>query len=146
MTTGAENGGIRQDRLHGAGIVGMLRLRAVAGFAINASVFTGFFELENVLVANFAGLMASVDDRQSGDFGDGIAAVVAVFAEALRHEPGAEAEKEGDSYEEDGGDPDEVFRVLKSIHSWMGSGISRPTRRKAGFGGFFCIEPGPGRR
>ena len=67
MAAGAEDAGVGQDGLHRAGIFGVLRLRSVAGLAVDAGVFAGLFHFQNVGVAGFAGLMPGVDDRERRD-------------------------------------------------------------------------------
>ena len=97
MAASAENRGIGHNGFYGRGVLGMFGLRTVAGLAIDVRVFAGRLNSKDIGMAGFAGFVTGVDDGESGNFGHGVGAVVAVLTEAFRDEPCAEAEKENDS-------------------------------------------------
>ncbi|HVZ16001.1 MAG TPA: hypothetical protein VG897_02705 [Terriglobales bacterium] len=97
-----ENGRIRKLRFYVHWIRGVIGLRTMAGFAMNPRVFAGLFSFDNVAVAVFTDFLAGKLDRLMGNFRQGIATVVSVLSEALRHECGAKDKKDGQSGEKDG--------------------------------------------
>ena len=85
MTADTEHRGVEFGWGHGGRIVRVLGQRPVAGFAIHVRVLPVFFLIQHVGVANLAGLVPGEIDRTGRDFGQCIAAIVAVLSETSRH-------------------------------------------------------------
>ncbi len=122
MTAGADDRGVELRGLDGCGIVGVLGLRAVAGFARDDHVAALLFLVNDLSVAGLADLMAGVGDGASGDLGDGVAAVVSILTEAVRDDGGAKKDEGDQCDRHDHGEPDEMFNVLEQF------GLSAPDR------------------
>jgi len=90
VTTRTDHRGIRKLRLHRSGIVGVLTLSTVAGFAGHVRVTAKFFLVDDVGMTAFADLVTSEGWRPSSYLGDGVASVVAVLAKALGDDCGAQ--------------------------------------------------------
>ena len=116
MAADAERGDFGQFRFCARGVVGMLRKRAVAGFAVDVGVDAFCLGLGDIGVAAFAGVMAGVGDRARGDFADGIAAKMAVAAEAVWDERTAENEEKNQADDEDRSHAKEMGNVLQLDH------------------------------
>ena len=122
VAAGTDDRGVELRGLDGSGIVSVLGLRAVAGFAGDHHVAALLFLVNDLGVAGLANLMAGVGDGASGDLGDGIAAVVSILAEAVRDDGGAKKDEGDQCDRHDHGEPDEVFNVLEQF------GLSAPNR------------------
>lgn len=84
MATNAQRGRVELRRRHVAGIVGVLCLRTMTGFAMYGGVFTCLLGVGHVGVTGFARLLACVVKGVSGNLSNGCGAVVAIFAEGGR--------------------------------------------------------------
>lgn len=116
MATDAENGGIelwRQDRTR---ILGMFCQRTVAGFAVHACMFSLVLHANNIRVAGLAGLVSGKPDWLGGNFHDGISAIVAIFAKALRYQGCPQEDKGDDRDREDHGDTQQMLDILERVH------------------------------
>ena len=98
----------------------MLRLRAVAGLAIDSRVLACLLHLEYIGMAGFAGFMPCMHHRQRGDFFNRIGPIVTVLPKAFRNKPGPHAQEEDDPDQEDPDHAEQVFGILESIHSCGG--------------------------
>ena len=79
---------------------------------MNTGVLTGTLGCYDIAVTVFANLLPGKSDRVRGHFGESISAVVTVLPETVRHENGAQYEENGQSRDENCGQPEEVFGVL----------------------------------
>jgi len=95
-----------QLRLHRGGILGMFLQRPVARFAGDAGVTPGLFHIEDVIVATFAGFMASVRNGLRHDLLQCVSPIVAVFSKAFRHKKAPDNKKEDKGDGEGGCEPD----------------------------------------
>lgn len=77
----AQKGSIQFWRRDGAGIVGMLRQRAMAGLAVHRYMLAFALHRGDIRVASLASPVSSENNRLRGYFRDGISAIVAIFAE-----------------------------------------------------------------
>lgn len=111
----AEHCGIGKNGFY-AGIFRVLRERSVAGLAIYVRMFAGLLFIENVAMARFACFVTGVGDGKGSDFGDGIRAVMTVFAEAFGDEVGAKGKKGENAHQKDASDAQQMFGVSESIH------------------------------
>ncbi len=115
VAAGADDRGVELRGLDGCGIVGVLGLRSVAGFARDDHVAALLFLVNDLGVAGLADLMAGVGDGASGDLGDGVAAVVSILTEAVRDDGGTKKDEGDQCGRHDNGEPDEVFNVLEQF-------------------------------
>jgi len=99
------------------GVIGVFCERAVTGFAVHMGVPAFGFGIGHVRVTSFAGFMASVRDGTRGNFGDGVATVMAVAPETFGDESTAEDQEQDQAEEENGGHAKQVGDVLKLDHS-----------------------------
>ena len=88
----------------------------MAGFAVDAGVFTGGLGGDDVGMANFAGLVAGVLDRAVGQVLQSGAAIVPVLAEAFGRNDGAKHEDGSCAYDEEGCESEQMSCVLKDSH------------------------------
>ena len=117
MTPGAENAGIGENRLHCPGIFSVPRQRTVASLAIDARMFAGLFDVENIGVAGFASLMPRVHNGQRRNLRQRIRSVMTIFPEALGNKLNSEAEEDRHPNQEHADDPQKVLCILESIHT-----------------------------
>ena len=113
VAAGADDGGVELRRFDGGGIVSMLGLGSVAGFAWNDHVLALLLLLHNVGVAGLAHVVAGMGDGPGRGFGDGGAAIVSVLTEATRDNRATQKKECHHSDGHNGGEADEVFDVLK---------------------------------
>jgi hypothetical protein len=114
VATGADYGSFEFRGLD-AGVAGMIRERAVAGFAGDGYMFSRLLCVRDVGVAGFAGLMAGVDDRLGSNFRNCRSAKVTIFPKTTRNNRRAHNEECGESDQHDRGQPDQVFYVLEQV-------------------------------
>lgn len=88
MTAGAERGGIGPGGLE-RWIFGVLRQRAMAGFAPDHSVLAGFFHFEDCVVAFGTCRAPCEGDGTLAGLFESITAIVAILAEGLGNEKGS---------------------------------------------------------
>lgn len=115
VAAGADDGGVEFRRLDGGGIVGMLGLGSVAGFAWNDDVLALLLLFHNVGVAGLAHVVTGMSDGTGRGLGNGGAAIVSVLAEAARDDGGAQEKECHQSDRHDYGEADEVFDVLEQV-------------------------------
>lgn len=113
VAAGADNSGVQFGWLHGGGIVSMSGLGSVARFARDDDVAALLFLIDHVDVAAFAHLMTGMGDGAGGGLGDGRAAIVSVLAKTLGDDDGAQGDERDQCDRHDGGEADEVFKVLE---------------------------------
>jgi hypothetical protein len=124
VAAGADDGSVKLLRFDSCGIIGVLGLRAVAGFARDDDVASLLFLVDDIGVASFADFVSGMSDGAGGDLGDGGAAVVAIFAEAAGDD-GCAQDREGNQRDcHDSSEPDEMFYVLEQV------GLSVPDRKR----------------
>jgi hypothetical protein len=112
VAAGADDG-VELRWFHGGGIVSMLGLGSVAGFAGDDDVFALLLLFHHVGMAGLAHVVAGMGYGTGGGFGDGGAAIVSVLAEGARDDGGAQEKECHQSDRHNGGEADEVFDVLK---------------------------------
>lgn len=112
----AEMGDVGFLRLHARGVVGVLGERAVAGLTVDVDVRAFRFGIGDVGMAGFAGVMAGINDGTCGDFGDGVAAKMAIAAKAFGNEGTTEDKEKNHADSEDGGHAKEMVDVLQFEH------------------------------
>ena len=85
MAAGAENGGVRQNRLHRGRVVrrGVFFLCAMAGFAVHVRMLALAFDVHYIGVARLAGLVAGKLYRACGNLADSSGAIMAILPETL---------------------------------------------------------------
>ena len=115
VAAGAEDGGVELRGCHGGGIVSVLGLGSVAGFAGDNDVLALLLLIDHVGVAGFAGTMAGEGNRPGRDLGEGGATIVAVLAKTTRHDGGAQHNEGNQRDQHHGGEPHEVFYVLEQV-------------------------------
>jgi hypothetical protein len=113
VAAAAEIGDVGEDGLDGAGIVGVLSEGSVTRFAGDMGVAAGGADLGLIVVAEDARILAGEGDWFGADGVEGAGPVVAVFAETLRHNGGADDHKEAEGGEEDKRRANEMRRISK---------------------------------
>jgi hypothetical protein len=93
----------------------VLRLRTMASLARDAGMFTFALLFEYFAVANFAGLMTRMGDRERGDLGDRIAAVMAKLSKAAWDHESSHAYKYERRQKEHGRHAKQVFYILHAF-------------------------------
>ena len=116
MTADAEHGRIEFRGLHRARVIDMLRLWSVARLAVDVHMLAALLLFQNVGVAVFASLVAGVVYWPSGDFGDGISAIVSILSETLRHQERTHSHKRQAADYENSGQSKEVPGIFEGIH------------------------------
>src|SRR6266702_6291176 len=101
---------------HDRGIVGVLCQGAVTGFAIDVGVLAGLLHLQDVRVASLAGLVAGKMDRACGNLADGGSAVVAVLAEAFRHDEVPDRQEDREGHDKQKRKPQQMPCILEQLH------------------------------
>ena len=109
----ADDGGVRKLRLHGCGVIGVPALGAMAGLASHVRVTAKLLLVDDVGVATLADVVAAEGGSTSRDFGDRVAAVMAILAKALGDHRGAEQDENCQQDHDDDGETDEMFSVLE---------------------------------
>ena len=109
----ADDSRVGQLWLHGCGIISMLALRPVAGFAGNIGVATELLLIDDLGVASFADFVSGKRRSSSGDLGDGITTVVSVLTETLGDDGGAQQDEDRQQEDDHNSETDEVFGVLE---------------------------------
>src|SRR6266702_1297875 len=94
MAANAEHGGIELRRRGTRRVFCVLRLRSMTGFAGYAGVAPGLFHIQDVAMAGFADIVASVGNRLSCDFLECIAPKMAVAAKAFGDKDASEDKEE----------------------------------------------------
>ena len=115
MAAGADDSGVELGRHDGGGIVSMLGLSSVAGFAWNDDVFALFFLFHDVGVAGLAHVVAGMSDGTCRGFCDGGAAIMSVLPETARDDRATQKKECHQSDGHNGSEADEVFDVLKQV-------------------------------
>ena len=85
MAAAAYDSGVQLRRLDVRGIVRMLGLRTMAGFARHNDVLSLFLLIDDVCVTAFANFVSRMSNGPCGNLGDGRSPVMAVLPETLRH-------------------------------------------------------------
>jgi len=80
---------VQLDRLDGTGVIGMLCLRPMAGFAVHAFMLPRTLQLDHVAVTVFTRLVAGIVDRFCCDLCERIPPIMPIAAEAFRHKRAA---------------------------------------------------------
>lgn len=119
VTTGADHRRIQFLGLHRTGILCVLGLRSVAGFASHHYMFALLLHIHHVGVAALASFVTGKGNRTGSYLGDRVAAVVSVPPKTVRHERGSQDHKCNQSQYDDGRKPDKVFCVFESLHEWI---------------------------
>ena len=83
MAAGAENGGIGLGWGHGTRIIGVLRLRSVAGLAVHVRMHAGLLHFEYVAVTCLTSVMPGVVRLAAPDLTDRGGAVVSILAKTF---------------------------------------------------------------
>ena len=112
VATGAQGGDLRDGGLGLFRVLGVSSGRSVAGFAGDSAMDSGVAGGEFVGMAIGANGLAGELYRVIAVEVEGGGAVVAVLAEAGRHDHGADSGEEDEAQHKDGGRPDEVGGVL----------------------------------
>lgn len=113
VAASAEDRGVQFGRLDRGRVVGVFGLGSVAGFAGDHNVLAQLFLIDDIGVAGFADFVAGMGDGAGSGFRDGVAAVVAVVAETVRHDGGAQQDEGDQSDHHHSGQTDQVFRVFE---------------------------------
>ncbi len=95
---------------------GMLGQRAMAGFAVDARVFAGFLQFQDISVTVFTGLVSGEARFASRKFFQRVAAIVTVFSETFGNEVCPKREEDDNSKEEDGGEPQKMLDIFEFAH------------------------------
>ena len=111
MTLRAEHRRVRLGRNDGE-VHGVLGLRAMASLASDAGMFARSLLPGDIDVAGFAGLVPGMDDRQRRNLRNRIAAVMPIFAKAVRDEVGSQAKERQHARSKQSCDAQEVSSVL----------------------------------
>ena len=115
VAAGADDGGVELGRLDGGGIVSMLALGSVAGFAWNDDVLALLLLLHNVGVTGLAHFVTGMGNGTRRGFGDGGPAIMSVLPEAARDDRATQKKECHQSDGHNGSEADEVFDVLKQV-------------------------------
>jgi hypothetical protein len=94
----------------------MFGLRAVAGFAVYMRVFAAVLYLRHVCMACLAGVVPGKSDRMSGNFADGVAAVVPILPKALGDNVVAHHEKHQKGEDEEPRKPEKMACIFEDAH------------------------------
>jgi hypothetical protein len=94
----------------------VLGQRTVASLAADASMLANLLHLENIGVTALTGLVSSEVDVALGDLADSSSAIVAVLAEALRHNVMANHKEDRERDNEEKGESKEMSCILEEIH------------------------------
>lgn len=116
MTADTEYGRVEFGGRHGTRIIRMFRQRAVAGLTIHMRMPAIFLFVEHIDVTGLAGLMAGEVDGPGRDFGECVAAIMAVLPKALRHHKTPNDQEEEDASEENPRQPEKMARISENIH------------------------------
>lgn len=108
VARGAEHRGIEFRRNDGAGVIGMRGLGAVAAFAINGDVLALAFEIRDIRVACFAGLVPRKFHGFEADFREGVAAKVPILAKIAGNQEAAHHEENRNAGSENQRQPEKV--------------------------------------
>ncbi len=112
VTLCAEHGRVRLERHDRGRVLCMPGLRAMASFASDSSMLPRGFKLKDIGVAGFAGFVPGVGDRQGCNLCNGVAPVMSVLPEAVRHEKGSKTKERQDPNHKHGCDAEQMFGVL----------------------------------
>ena len=113
VTSRTDDGGVGQLWLYRGRIVSVFALCSVASFAGNVGVTAQFLLVYDVGVAGFTDVMSGESWRLCSNFGNGVAAVMAVLAEALGNDGRAQQYEYRQKNCDDDGKADEMFDVLE---------------------------------
>lgn len=83
VAAGAQDRGIELVRLNQCGIVGMLRLRPVTGFAVHPRMLAALLLIENIPMASFTILVPRKPRGTRGHFRHRLGSVMSELAKAL---------------------------------------------------------------
>ena len=95
----------------------MLGQGSVAGFAGNHHMLALLLLLDDVGVADLAGIVAGKRNRVGCRLCDSSSAVVAVLPKAARHNRNSQNEEYCQQHYDDDGQPDKMFYVLEQVLS-----------------------------
>lgn len=113
VAAGANHGRVGQRGLHGSGILGVFRLRAMANLAMQPGMSAKLLLIYNIGVTGFTDFVTGMGNRTGRDFGDGVTAVMPVLAERFGNDSGAQDNEGDDRDEHDCGEPKKVFDVFE---------------------------------
>ena len=113
VTAGANHAGVGQGRLDGSGVLGVPGLRAVANLAVKAGMPAQLLLIDYIGMTAFADFVTGMGDRASGQFSDGIAAVVSVLAEGFGNDSCAQDDERDERDHHDSCEPEKVLDVLE---------------------------------
>ena len=117
MTANAQHGRVEFGRLDRSRILDMFLQCSVARFAVDVRMPAALFLFQDVRMAIFASLVAGEVHRTSGDFGEGISAVVSVLSETLRHQQCTHSHQRQAADQKNRGQSKEVSGIFEgSIH------------------------------
>lgn len=85
----------------------------VADLAMEASMFSQLFLIDDVSVTVFTYFMTGVGDGAGRQFGDGSSAIVPVLTKGFRDHRGTKHNESDECHEHDRREPDEMFYVLE---------------------------------
>jgi len=111
VAAAAEVGDVGEHGLDGAGVIRVFGEGSVASFAGDMGVAAGGADLGLIVVAENARVLAGEGDWFGADRVEGAGPVVAVFAEPLRHNGGADDHEEAEGGEEDERRANEMRRI-----------------------------------
>jgi hypothetical protein len=87
-------------------VLGVYRLRSMAGLARDVGMLTGLLQLENLLVAGLANIVPGEDNRAGSDFCHGVGTEMPVAAEAMRDDKAASNQEDRQRSDEYGRNAD----------------------------------------
>ena len=115
VAAAAYDGRVQLWRLHACGIVRVLGLRTVAGFARNNDVLALLLQVENVGVAAFTDFVPGMRNGAGCDLSQRRSPVVAVLPEALRHDRGSKNQENTYQYGNDCGKSDQMLGIFEQL-------------------------------
>ena len=108
VATRANDCRVRQRGYQRSGILGVLRQRTMAGFAVHMSMLAVALRVGDIGMAGLAGLVTSVVNGPGGQFVERVAAIMPILAEGLGNQRSAYGEEPEDTGEENSGQPEEM--------------------------------------
>ena len=129
MASHAESSNFGQHGLNVAGIIGVFRLRPVAGFAVYSRVHALGFDLLNIRVTTLANIVSRKSDGVGGDLAEGGPAIRAVASKTLWNYGRTDRYKCHRSQKKNGGHANQMRRVPEFTHfvpHWRERRATRP--------------------
>jgi len=97
VTAAAEVGHVGEHRFVRRGVIGMVGLRAVAGFAGDMGMFAGRARFALVFMTHEAHVLAGENEGFRPDQVQSLRPVMAIFSESFRHHGGADGQKQAEA-------------------------------------------------